>query len=365
MPSKDYYNILGVSKDASKEEIKKAYKNLAKKHHPDLNKEDGSADKFKEINEAASVLGDDQKRQQYDQFGSAEPGMNFNNADFSNSNFDFGDIFDNLFGGRGFSPFGGGRRRERSRRGADLRFDMDVELEDATFGKTKTTIIPRLETCKKCEGTGAKTKKDLVDCETCDGKGMITHARRTPIGIFQTTAACRNCAGTGKMIKNPCRECDGQGRIHNDKRLDIKIPAGIEEGTRLRIADEGEAGELGGPNGDLYVVMHIKPHKIFEREDNDIYMDLPITFIQAALGTEIEVPTLKDKTKIKIAPGTQPGTIMRLAGKGIPSLRGYGTGSQMIKIDVEVPKKLTKKQKELLEEFDGSFKKKKKGFFGF
>jgi len=353
MSKKDYYNVLGVKKGASKEEIKKAYKKLAKKYHPDVNKtDDGAADRFKEINEAASVLGDDKKREQYDRFGTADPGFGGQGA----HGFDFGDIFDTFFGGGG-SSFGG---RRRSRRGADLQYDMEIDLEEAAFGATKHIIIPKLETCDKCKGTGAKSESSIKTCDQCRGSGKVTRQQRTPFGIFQTTTTCRRCNGSGKMIKDFCPLCDGQGRVKKSRKIEIKIPKGVTNGSRLRISGEGEAGEAGSQSGDLYIVLHIRPHDIFDRSGNDLYTQAKISFVLAALGGEIEAPTIEGKNAIiKIPAGTQPGTIFRLSGKGMPSLHGYGTGDLKVKVDIEVPKKLGKKQKELLKEFDKDMKKNK------
>lgn len=368
---KDYYDILGVSKDASKEDIKKAYKKLAKKHHPDMNKGDkASEDKFKEINEAFKVLNDDNARANYDRFGTSEGfqggpgGFDFSGFGGEGGEFGFGDIFDMFFGG------GQGRRRSRSsQKGADLRYDMEVSLEEAAFGAEKHIVVPRMQKCDKCDGIGAESKDDIVVCDECDGTGYVRKTRRTPFGMFQTTAACNKCNGAGKYIKKECSKCHGTGRIEEKTRIKVDIPAGVEEGTRLRIRGEGEAGTRGGGVGDLYVFIHVKEHKIFEREGDDIYLEIPISFVQAAMGAEIEVPTIEGKkAKLKIPAGTQPGTVFRMAGKGIPHLNGYGTGDQDVKVNVEVPKKLSKKQKELLQQFEKDGGKKKglfSGMFGF
>lgn len=365
MTKKDYYDILGVGKDASKEEIKRAYKKLAKKYHPDLNKEQEAADKFKEINEAAAVLGDDKRRQQYDQFGKADfsgmggPGFNF--EDFANFGFDFGEIFESFFG-RGFGG-GGFRRRHEPIRGDNLRFDMEITLEEAAKGTKKTVVIKRHETCPKCGGAGGT---DMRKCPDCGGTGVVKQTSRTPFGIFSTTRTCRRCMGAGETVKNICETCDGHGRVEKSKKLEIEIPAGVEDSMRLRVPGEGEAGEKGGPHGDLYVLVHIQQHKVFRRKGNDILLEAPISFSEAALGTTIEVPTLDGKAKLKIPAGTQPGTVLRMKGKGIPDVHGYGHGSQNVKVAVQVPEKLTKKQKELLKQFDKEAgKKKKKRFFGF
>ncbi|MFO7711203.1 MAG: molecular chaperone DnaJ [Candidatus Woesearchaeota archaeon] len=352
--SKDYYEVLGVDKNASKDDIKKAYKRLAKKYHPDINKEEGSADKFKEVNEAFSVLSDDQKRQQYDTFGSEGPqggGFGgFDYSDFMGGGFDFGDIFESFFGG---DPFG--RRGPRGpQRGANLRFDLEITLEEAAFGETKTILVPKHEACEKCGGTGAKSPGDVKKCDTCHGAGYIKKTKRTPFGMFQTTSACSDCGGSGDIIKEFCPMCDGDGRVRKNKNIEIQIPKGVEDSMRLRVSNEGEAGEKGAPPGDLYVVLHIKPHEIFDRRGDDLYVEQRIKFSQAALGDEIKVPTLTDPVKMKIPAGTQPGTVFRLKGKGIPHLNRFGTGDIHVTVNIEVPTKLTRKQKQLLKDFDES-----------
>lgn len=343
---KDYYNILGVSKDASKEEIKKAYKKLAKKYHPDLNKDVGSEEKFKEISEAAAVLGDDKKRQQYDQFGS-EGFKGFEGFD----GFDMGDIFGG-FGDIFGEAFGFGNRRRGPKRGRDLRFDLDIELEEASEGITKKVVIPKLDECDECNGTGAKSKSDIKECSKCHGSGILSVTKRTIFGVMRTQITCPQCDGTGEEIKNPCKKCKGTGRTHVEKKIEVKIPAGVDEGTRLRISQEGEAGEKGASPGDLYVVIHVIPHKIFKRKGDDIFMNVSISFKQAVLGDTIKIPTLNGDAKLKIPSGTQPGTVFRLRGKGIPNLRGYGTGAQNVEVNIDVPTRVTRKQKKALEEFD-------------
>ena len=368
MTKKDYYETLGVSKDATKEDIKKAYKRLAKQYHPDLNKDSGATEKFKEINEAASVLGDDEKRANYDRFGTADVSGGFGGTDFSGFDFsdffrggegtDFEDIFDSFFGGGG-----GGRRRRGPQRGSDLRYDLEISLEECAFGATKHVVIPRMATCDRCSGTGAQHSGDVKNCDVCGGKGVETRVQRTAFGIFQQTTTCHKCRGEGKVVKNPCPVCDGDGRIQKNTKIEIEVPKGAEEGTKLRVRGEGEAGERGSQSGDLYVVLHIKEHDTFTREEDDINTEVPINFTQACLGDEIEVPTLEGKAKLRIPAGTQTDTIFRMKGKGIPSLRGYGTGSENVKVIVKVPEKLTKRQRELLEEFDKLDGKKKFGLF--
>ena len=358
MAEKNYYKILGVEKNASKEEIKKAYKQLAKKYHPDLNKDNPEAEaKFKEVNEAASVLADDEKRTQYDQFGTTADnfgggggfsGQNFEDIfrDFGGG-FDFDSIFDSFFGGFG-------RRSRGPRRGNDLRYDADITLEEAAKGTSRSITIPVYEECKECKGSGAKSKEDIVSCDECEGTGMMRRTQRTPFGIFSTTSVCRKCSGQGQMIKNKCKECRGEGTIKKEKKIEIKIPAGAETGTNLRIRGAGAKGDRGAESGNLYVIVHVKEHKIFEREGNNIHVHHNISFPTAALGGKIEVPTLEGKAEIKIPAGTQTGTTFKMKGKGIPSLHGFGTGHEFVTVHVEVPAKLSKKQKKLLEEFESS-----------
>jgi len=362
--TKDYYKILGVEKNATKEEIKKAYKKLARKHHPDVNKNDGAADKFKEINEAAQVLGDDTKRQQYDQFGDADAFKQasgfrgFNSSDFGDfaTSFDFGDIFDQFFGGG--SVFGGGRQRRQPSRGADLRYDMEITLEEAAFGTEREISIPRNEQCSECKGSGAKSQSDIVTCPDCDGSGMMKRTQRTPFGMFSTTTTCRKCRWEGRYIKKECPDCDGTGIVHKRRKIKIKIPDGAEEGTNLRVSGEGEAGPRGASSGDLYIVLHMKEHKLFERREDDIFIKINIPFTIAALGGEIEAPTLKGKAKLKIPAGTQSGTVFKMRDLGIPYLHDGGKGDELIQVEIDVPKHLNSKQKKALQEFEKASGKK-------
>ncbi len=359
MPKKDYYQILGISKDATREQIKKAYKKLAKKFHPDISKEQDAAEKFKEINEAAAVLGDPKKREQYDRFGTADfGGQGFQGFDFGNfggAGFDFGDLFESIFAG---GMFGGRRSGKRVIRGADLQYGLEITLEQAATGVKKTIAITKMETCTKCDGSGAKFKSSIKTCPDCHGSGMTRQTQKTFFGVFQTTTTCRKCYGEGQVIKDLCNVCDGTGRIRKTKKIPIKIPAGVDNGTRLRVAGEGEAGVKAGPSGDLYVLLRIKQHKIFERQGDDIYLEMPINFTTAVLGGTIEVPTLEGKATLKIPHGTQSNTVFRMKNKGLPNLHGYGTGSQNVRIIIDVPKKLTKKQKDLLKQFQKLSKKK-------
>jgi len=360
--SKDYYEILGISKNSSKEEIKKAYKKLAKKHHPDINKDPESTEKFKEISEAAAILGDDNKRSQYDQFGTAggQSGQGFSGFDFSDfmsdaeGTFDFDSIFDSLFGG-------GGRTR-RKQRGSDLRYDLEIELEEAAFGISKQIVVPRLEQCDHCRGSGAEHESDIVTCPDCGGRGTSTRTQRTPFGVFSTSTTCRKCSGQGKYIKEECHICDGTGVVKKTRKIEIKIPPGADNETNLRVQGEGQAGEKGAPSGDLYVVIHVIPHKVFEREEDDINIKITIPFSMAVLGGNMEVPTLNGTATLKIPPGTQSNTVFRMGGKGLKHLNHFGTGDQNVEVVIEVPKKVGKKQKELLKQFEKESKK-KKGIF--
>lgn len=365
MANKDYYKTLGVEKGASKEEIKKAYKTLAKKYHPDLNKDDPKAEeKFKEINEAAAVLGDEKKKEKYDKYGTADEafgpgGYDFHDFEqqFRGSDVDFDDVFEQFFGGGGFDFFGGGRKRRGSSRGADLRYETEFTLEEAAKGIEREVRIPKLETCDRCKGRGAESEDDIETCEECGGKGMTIQRQRTPFGIFQSQSPCRNCHGSGKIITTPCSKCDGDGRVDVFKKLKIKIPAGVDTGTQVRVPGEGEAGEKGGPSGDLYIYVHVKPHKIFERDGYDLNLEIPLSYTTAALGGEIEVPTLFGKANLTIPSGTQSGTVFRMKNKGIPHIHGGGVGNQNIKIRIDVPTKLSGKQKEILKEYEKTLEK--------
>lgn len=354
--SKDYYKVLGVSKDASSAEIKKAYKKLAKKYHPDISKEKDAESKFKEINEAFSIVGDEKKRAQYDRFGTADFG-GFDPNSFAQG-FDFGDIFD-MFGMGGF----GGRRGPR--RGADLITDVNITLEEAYSGTTKTLVMKRKVTCDTCHGKGAEKSADIKKCGECGGSGVATVTRRTPFGVFQSTASCKPCRGQGEVVVNPCKKCDGEGRVREQEKLEVKIPKGVQDNMRLRISGEGEAGEHGATPGDLYVVVHIAGDDRFERDGDDIITRITVSYGLAALGGSVEVPTLDGTAKVKIPSGTQPGTILRLKGRGMPRVSSYGKGDQHIVVQLEVPEKLSKKQTELIKELEKLEKdKKKKGWFG-
>ncbi len=352
-------------RDADQEAIKKAYRKLAVKYHPDKNPGKDSEDKFKEAAEAYEVLSDPQKKAQYDQFGHEgiqtgyrqaggfggfgfdleEALRMFNNAFGGSSGggggSGFGSIFDNFFGGATVAG------KESQRRGVSLRYDLEISLKEAALGMETTIQVPRLETCSVCKGTGAKPGTGTPACPTCGGSGQVRYSQ----GFFSVSQVCTRCRGAGKVIANPCQSCRGEGRVRRHRKISVKVPPGVETGSRLRIAGEGEAGLRGSPSGDLYVVIHVKEHEIFERHGNDLLCEVPISFSQAILGAEIAVPTLHGRVKMKIPAGTQTGKVFRLKGKGIADLHGYGKGHQYVRVVVETPTGLNEKQKALLREF--------------
>jgi len=344
MSKKDFYDVLGVEQGAEEAEIKKAYRKLARKYHPDVNKEANAEDKFKEVKEAYDTLSDSQKRAHYDQFGHADPNQGFGGAGAGNGG--FSDIFDMFFGG------GGGRRDPNApRQGADMQYTMGLEFKEAVFGKETDIEIPREETCETCDGSGAKKGTHPESCQHCGGSGQLNVEQNTPFGRVVNRRVCHHCEGTGQMIKHKCRTCGGQGKVKKRKKIHIKIPAGVDTGQQIRVAGQGEAGANGGPPGDLFVVFNVKSDEFFKRDGDDIFCEMPITFVQSALGDEVEVPTLEGKVKLKVPAGTQTGTHFRLRGKGIPNVRGMGQGDQHIQMKVITPKQLSERQKELLREF--------------
>jgi molecular chaperone DnaJ len=343
---RDYYETLGVSRDASADELKKAYRKLAMKHHPDRNPGDKAAEeRFKEASEAYQILSDPERRAQYDRFGHAafEQGAGFGGFDFGGAGFE--DIFSDIFGD--FFGTSRGRGRSRAQRGEDLRYDLDIRFEDAVFGTERVINVPRLASCDACAGKGTKGGAARTTCTACRGSGQL----RFQQGFFTIAKTCGQCGGQGTVIKDPCRSCGGSGVTQKTHALNIKVPPGVDSGSRLKLRGEGEAGRSGGPPGDLYVVINVNEHPLFARQDNDIVCEVPISFAQAALGAEIEVPTIEGKIKMKVATGTQSGTVLRLRGKGVPDLRGSGRGDQLVRVVVETPRKLTARQRELLEEF--------------
>lgn len=359
---RDYYEVLDVPKDASKQEIKKAYRELALKYHPDRNKSPDAEEKFKEISQAYAVLSDDEKRSQYDQFGHAGINGRYNWEDIYRST-DFASIFRDLgFGGFNsiFDMFFGGRTRRRSgpQKGADLRSDLEITLEEAASGIEKELEVPGFDVCETCRGSGMKPGTNSQKCPKCKGTGEIRYSKNLGGMYFTQVQPCGECNGRGFPSKNLCTTCRGSGATQSIHKIKLKVPAGFEDGFNLRLAGEGKPGFKGGPRGDLYVVVHVKPHKIFERRGDDILYEAKISFPQAALGTKLDVPTLDGEAKLKIPAGTQSGTIFRLKGKGIPHLNGWGKGNQFVNVVVETPKKLTKKQKKLLKELAKEIKEK-------
>jgi len=347
---RDYYEVIGVSKGASEDDIKKAYRKLALKYHPDRNPGDKAAeDKFKEAAEAYAILSDKEKRAQYDQFGHSLGGQGFQGFQGFQGNFEgfndvFGDLFEDFFGGGSSRSRGGSRR---GRRGSDLEYRVSVSFEEAAFGKEMNVEIPRMETCPHCTGSGAEPGSSKKTCPDCRGTGEV----RITQGFFSIRQTCPKCRGEGERIEKACRECRGAGRMQHTRKLNLKIPAGIDSGSRLKLSGEGEAGQRGGERGNLYILIEVRPHDIFERDANDVLCEARVTMAQAALGTEIEAPTLEGKVKLKIPAGTQPGKILRIKGKGFPDVRGGSKGDQLVKITVEIPERLSGQEQKLLEEF--------------
>ena len=356
--AEDYYDVLGVSKDASQEEIKKAYKKLAKKYHPDLNDGDEEAEKkFKKINEAASVLGDEEKRKQYDRQGHEQfkegakrggqgghAGGGYGGFDFSDfqqqGGMDLDDLFEMFMGG------GRGRRRKQNK-GSDLRYDMEITLEEAAFGTENEINVRKRNQCETCDGTGGETKT----CSSCDGRGFETTRKRTPLGTVQTRTECNVCQGTGKQVTDECETCGGKGYKNENTSIQVEVPEGVQDGTRLRLRGKGDAGKRGQQPGDLYIFVSVKEHDVFKRDGDDIKLDVPIGFTQAVFGAEIEVPTLEGKSKLTIPEGTQSGTTFKMKNKGIKNVRGYGKGNQYVTAKVKTPENLSEKEEELLKEY--------------
>ena len=363
---RDYYEVLGVQKNASADEIKKAYRSLARKYHPDLHPDDKDcAEKFKEVNEAYEVLSDPSKKERYDQFGHAGVDPNYGGGGFSggagfNPFGDMGDIFENLFGG-GFGGGFGGSTRARAdapRRGQDIDTTVTIEFMEACMGVKRDIKINRLDKCPDCKGSGASAGSTPQTCPECGGRGQVKVAQRTPFGVISSQKTCTKCGGKGKIVSNPCSKCGGNGRVRVSKSLSVDIPAGIDDGQMLRVSGQGDAGINGGPSGNLNVGVRVKNHPLFEREEYDIHCEIPITYAQAVMGDELVVPTIDGNVKYSIGEGTQTGTVFRLKGKGVKKLQRSERGDQYVKVYVEVPKNLDKKQKELLKEFKERFKDK-------
>jgi len=347
---RDYYEVLSVTRSASEQEIKSAYRKLALQFHPDRNPNNPDAEeRFKECTEAYTVLADAQKRAQYDRFGHAAVNGGFSGGGFDPSIFqDMGDLSDifSAFFGMGDMFGGGARRRSAEQRGADLREDIELTFEEAVFGAGRTLEIRRHESCDACGGSGIERGKSPISCRTCQGRGQVRYQQ----GFFSIARTCSACQGSGMIVTDPCAPCKGTGRQVRQRTIEVKVPAGVEEGTRIRYAGQGEAGARGGPPGDLYVVLHVKEHALFEREGKDLYCSVPVSISQAALGAELEIPTLEGPHRLRVPEGTQSGTTFRLKGRGVPVLNGHGKGDLFVQIKVQTPTRLTKRQRELLEE---------------
>lgn len=351
---RDYYEVLGVSKGATDDEIKKAFRKKSKKYHPDLNPGNKEAEeKFKEVNEAYQVLSDSEKKSKYDQFGHAgvDPNFGAGGGGFNGAGFDFGDIFGDIFNG-GFGGFSGGQRRNGPRRGNDIRQVIDITFEEAAFGCSKKVNVQTQEKCESCGGSGAKKGTTADTCQHCHGTGQVQTQQRTILGYMTNVTTCPQCHGEGKIIKEPCRDCRGTGKVRKSKTIEVQIPAGIDNGQTIQLSGKGEAGDKGGPSGDLLITIRVRSHAIFRRDGNSVYIDMPITFVQAALGATLKVPTLDGPVELDIPEGTQTGSKFRMKGKGIPYLRSKSRGDQYVTVNVEVPRNLTSKQKEMLRDFD-------------
>ncbi len=359
MTKKDYYEVLGLSRGASADEVKKAYRNLALKYHPDrvqADKKKEAEERFKEISEAYEVLIDPQKKGTYDQYGHEAVDNSFKQGGFTWQDFHHFDDLKDIFGGfdlndlfRGFGTDeegGGGRRRAGPRRGRDLEYEIEISFEDAVSGTEKTITIPRNETCDECNGSGAKPGTKPQTCPDCGGQGRVSSSG----GFFNIVRTCPRCGGTGSIIKTPCPECGGAGRIKAQRNIKVKIPAGVDSGSRLRMHGEGEAGEKGGPRGDLYLLIYVRQHEMFERHDSDIVCEVPISYVTAVLGGEVEVPTIEGKIMMKIPPGTQGDRVFRLRGRGVAHLHDRGRGDQLVKVLIDVPTEVTQDQKKALKE---------------
>ncbi len=350
MPT-DFYETLGVARDADEAEIKRAYRSLARKHHPDVAEDKANAENvFKEINEAYEVLSDPQKRQNYDRFGSAGGPQEYAGG-FGGGSETFGDIFDMFFGAARGGAGGGQARRSGPARGSDLRYDLEITLEDAFAGTQRDIKYNHLASCQTCKGAGAEPGTLVTSCDRCQGTGVMRQVRQTPLGQFVTQAACTKCGGEGQVIPTPCSTCHGRGRVEQEKSLTIKVPAGVDTGSRIRITGSGEAGMRGGPSGDLYIYLSVQPHERFRRDGMDVAIDVPVSFPQAAMGAELEVPSLDGPIPMTLHAGTQSGSTYRLRGRGMPSVRGVQRGDMLVNVHVVVPTKLSRKERDILEEF--------------
>ena len=367
---RDYYEVLGISKGASEDEIKKAYKKMARKYHPDLNPDNKEAEeKFKEVNEAYEVLSDPDKKARYDQYGHAGVDPNFGAGAGVDGSFDFGDlgdIFGNFFGG----GFGGGGRRTNPnapQRGESIRLSLTISFEEAAFGCEKEVTVERMEQCGTCGGSGCAAGTTPEVCPDCHGSGQVQVRRQTPMGVFATSSPCGRCGGKGKIIHQPCPDCRGTGAVRKRKTIKASVPAGIDNGQTISIRGQGHAGKNGGPAGDLLITITVRPHELFRREGTSVLCEAPITFAQAVLGAELEIPTIDGKVKYDLPEGTQSGTTFRLKGKGIPSINGRGRGDQYVTVYIETPRNLNKEQKDALKKFaetmgDNNYEERRKFF---
>ncbi len=361
---RDYYEVLGISKNAGEDEIKKAYRSLAKKYHPDLNKDPGAEEKFKEINEAYEVLSDPQKRQTYDQFGFAgmdgAQGFGSGFGGFQSGSFDdLNDIFSSFFGGMG-GGYGRSSRSTGPQRGNDRFMRMNIDFMDACFGKTETIDIELDEKCKRCGGNGAENPSDIETCSTCRGSGSVMREQRMGFSVFRTQEVCPDCGGSGRKVRRPCPDCSGKGYIHKRTKVEVKIPAGINEGQQLRIPGKGERGINGGDNGDLYIEIHIRAHEQFIRDGKNIHLEIPVSAVDATIGTTVDVPTIRGEVTMKIPAGTQNGTQLRLKGEGVPDLRGGKNGDQICTVRIQVDRKLSAKERDLYKQLQDLQNKSKK-----
>ncbi len=349
MTQRDYYEVLGVPKNASNEDLKSAFRRLARQYHPDVNSEPDAEERFKEINEAYAVLSDSDRRAAYDRYGHAGVRGPGGTTDFTVDFSDFADIFGDLFG---FGGFGRTSRRTRNapRRGADLQYRLELSFEEAVFGVEKEIEITRDEVCATCQGSGAEPGTSPVRCSTCNGNGEVRQVRQTILGSMVQVSTCPTCNGSGETIASPCHTCQGRGLERRTRKKVVNIPAGVDNGTQIRLAGEGQPGVNGGPNGSLYVAVQVKSHKFFRRRDNDVLLDLDINIAQATLGAEVEIPTVDGKATLKIPGGTQPGKVLRMRGKGVPHLRSNGRGDQLVIVNVEIPTRLTNEQRRLFEQ---------------
>ena len=374
---RDYYEVLGISKSATDDEIKSAYRKTAKKYHPDLHPDDkASEDKFKEASEAYEVLSDKEKKSRYDQFGHAGVDPSYGagaggfGGGFGGGGVDLGDLFGDLFGG-GFGGFGGSSRSRQNpnaaRRGADIRVSLVLSFMEAVHGCKKTVSVNRQDACSECGGSGAAKGTSPESCPDCHGSGFVTVQQRTPFGVMQSSRPCSRCGGKGKIIKSPCAKCHGTGNVGTAKRVEVTVPAGIDDDQSMRLTGLGDAGANGGPSGDLIVIVTVRPDAMFERDRFDVHVNVPITYSQAVLGADVVVPTIDGKVEYNVPEGTQSGTVFRLRGKGIQYVNGRGRGDQYVRVDVEIPKKLTRVQRDALAGFENSLKdenyEKRKGFF--